>query len=194
MRFLKRLWALVHEHAESGLGTALEPTALAESARDLRRKTYETLARADDDYGRRWQFNTVVSAVMELCNAVSRFTPADEQERAVVTEALRIAVLVISPIAPHLTETLWRLLGGQGSLVGQPWPAMDTMALAQSTLELVVQVNGKVRGKIHVPADADQQTILIQAKAEDNVARHLQDKTIRKEIVVPNKLVNIVVS
>lgn len=193
MRFLRRLWALVHDHVDRGLGGTLDSDALSESARDLRRKTFETLAKADDDYGRRFQFNTVVSAVMELCNTVSKFEPQDDNDLAVVSEALRTAVVVISPIAPHIAEALWQSLGEQGSLVGYPWPQMDASALTQSTIEMVVQVNGKVRGKVQVAADADQQTILTQAKAEDNVARHLEGKTVRKEIVVPNKLVNIVV-
>jgi leucyl-tRNA synthetase len=193
LRFLKRLWTLVHDHAAGGAVAGLAVARLSEQARELRRKSYETLARADDDYGRRFQFNTVVSAVMELCNSISKFEPQDANDQAVVREALRMAVLIISPIAPHIAESLWRTLGEQDSLVGYPWPAMDESALVQSTIELVVQVNGKVRGKVQVAADAGQDDILTQAKAEDNVARHLEGKTVRKEIVVPNKLVNIVV-
>jgi leucyl-tRNA synthetase len=195
LRFLKRLWALVREHVAEVQGSvaAINPDALSEEASELRRKTYDTLGRADDDYGRRFQFNTVVSAVMELCNAVSKFAPASDDDHAVVREALRTAVLIISPIAPHIAESLWQTLGETAALVGHPWPQMDESALTQSTIELVVQVNGKVRGKVQVAADADQGVILTQAKAEDNVARHLQGKTVRKEIVVPNKLVNIVV-
>ncbi len=193
LRFLRKLWSLAHDHAEDGLGGELDAASLSDAARDLRRRTYATLAKADDDYGRRIQFNTVVSAVMELCNAVGKFTPATESDRAVVTEALRTAVVVISPIAPHIAEALWPVLGKQGSLVGFPWPQMDDSALTQTSVELVVQVNGKVRGKVQVAADADQDRILTLAKAEDNVARHLDGKTVRKEIVVPNKLVNIVV-
>jgi leucyl-tRNA synthetase len=195
LRFLKRLWTLVHDHAVEAQGDAAEfdVAALSEEAGALRRKTYETLARADDDYGRRFQFNTVVSSVMELCNAVSKFAPANANDQGVIHEALRTAVLVISPIAPHIAESLWQTLGETQALVGHPWPQMDDSALTQSTIELVVQVNGKVRGKVQVAADAGQDVILTQAKAEDNVARHLEGKTVRKEIVVPNKLVNIVV-
>ena len=191
-RFLKRLWGLVDAHTIPGQPPALKIDGLSEAARDLRRKTHATIERADDDYGRRVQFNTVVSGVMELCNAVSKFTPNGEQDRAVVEEALQIAAVVISPIAPHIADALWEKLGQTGSLVGYPWPQVDKEALQVSTLALVVQVNGKVRGKINVAADADNVSILTAAKAEQNVARNLEGKAIRKEIVVPGKLVNIV--
>ncbi len=193
LRFLKRLWSMVHEHAAGGLGGELDTGALREAAAEVRRKTHETIARADDDLGRRVQFNTVVSAVMELTNALSRFEPADDNERAVVTEGLRTALLVISPIAPHLAHVLWPMVGGEGVLIEQSWPELDESALAQAVIEYVVQVNGKVRGKIEVPADAEQGVVLDLAKAADNVARHMDGKAVVKEIVVPNKLVNIVV-
>lgn len=193
MRFLKRLWVLVHEHAAEMPFDEVDVSQLSEPARDLRRKAYATLSRADDDYGRRTQFNTVVSAVMELCNAIGKFEGRSANDRAVVAESLRIAVLVISPIAPHISEALWKALGEEDLLVGRPWPEVDESALAMATFELVVQVNGKVRGKVQVSADTPKETILTMAKAEDNVARHIEGKTVRKEIVVPNKLVNIVV-
>ena len=193
MRFLKRLWSMVGEHVQGGLGGELDSTALSADAAQLRRKTYETLQRADDDFGRRVQFNTVVSAVMELCNAISKFAPGDDNERAVVTEALKTALVVISPIAPHISHELWQAMGESDALITQRWPDVDESALVQSVISMVVQVNGKVRGSIEVGADADKDAILQAAKAEDNVARHIADKTIRKEIVVPDKLVNIVV-
>jgi len=193
MRFLKRLWNMVVEHVQGGLGGELDSTALSAEAAQLRRRTYETLQRADDDFGRRVQFNTVVSAVMELCNAVSKFSPGNDNERAVVTEALKTALLVISPIAPHISHELWQAMGESDALITQRWPAVDESALVQSVITMVVQVNGKVRGNIEVGADAGKDAILQAAKAEDNVARHLGDKTIRKEIVVPDRLVNIVV-
>ena len=199
MRFLKRLWTLVQEHTDHDKdGSQLDTSNLSENAKTLRRKTYETLQRADDDYGRRYQFNTVVSAVMELSNAVSKFTPQNANDLAVQAEALKAALLVISPIAPHLADVLWSQMGESGSLVGASWPQIDEKALAQSNVELVVQVNGKVRGKITLPAEAEKDDILAAAKAEENVARHVsamlsEGKQVRKEIVVPNKLVNIVV-
>jgi leucyl-tRNA synthetase len=193
LRFLKRLWTLVHEHAAESVGGSIDAAGLTDQALELRRKTHETLKKADDDFGRRLQFNTVVSGVMELCNAVSKFSPDNDNDRAVITEALRTSVLVISPIAPHIGEVLWPMLGETAPLVGYPWPEVDADALSLSTVELVVQVNGKVRGKVAVPADAERDVVLTHAKAADNVARHLDGKTVRKEIVVPNKLVNIVV-
>ena len=200
MRFLKRLWSLVGTHVA---GSTEVPSLdggepLSSGAAELRRKAHETLGRADDDLGRRLQFNTVVSAAMELSNAISRFEPAGDSDQAVVEEALRIVVIILSPIAPHITHELWRQLqrgatDKQSALVYATWPEVDESALQQSVLQLVVQVNGKVRGKIEVPADLDQAGILAAAKTDENVARHLEDKTIRKEIVVPGKLVNLVV-
>ncbi len=192
-RFLKKLWGMVQDHAAGGLGGVLDTEQLSDAARDVRRKTHETIAKTDDDLGRRVQFNTVVSAVMELVKTLGQFSPADDNERAVVTEALQTALLVISPIAPHLAHELWPLTGGAGAIVEQAWPEVDDTALSQAVVEMVVQVNGKVRAKIEIAADAEQATIVDLAKAQDNVARHLDGKAVVKEIVVPNKLVNIVV-
>lgn len=193
-RFLKRLWNLVHEHMASGPVPALQVEQLSSAGKALRRKVHETLQKADDDYGRRQQFNTVVSAVMELLNAVSKTELANDADRAAVHEAWTSAVLIISPIAPHIAHELWGALGNDSLLVGQPWPQVDPQAIEQDSLTLVVQVNGKVRGQIDVSADADDGTILALARSDANVQRHLEGKTVRKEIVVPKKLVNIVVS
>ena len=192
-RFLKRLWTMVHEHAATGPVPALDVAALSAQAKALRRKTHETLQKADDDYGRRQQFNTVVSAVMELLNTVGKTDLANDADRGAVQEAWVSAVLIISPIAPHIAHELWTVLGMHEPLVGYPWPAVDASALEQDSLTLVVQVNGKVRGQIDVSAGSDKEAILAFAKADANVSRHIEGKTIRKEIVVPNKLVNIVV-
>ena len=192
-RFLKRLWTMVHEHAATGPVPALDVAALSAQAKTLRRKTHETLQKADDDYGRRQQFNTVVSAVMELLNTVGKTDLANDADRGAVQEAWVSAVLIISPIAPHIAHELWTVLGMHEPLVGYPWPAVDASALEQDSLTLVVQVNGKVRGQIDVSAGSDKEAILAFAKADANVSRHIEGKTIRKEIVVPNKLVNIVV-
>ncbi|MEM7078886.1 MAG: leucine--tRNA ligase [Pseudomonadota bacterium] len=193
LRFLKRLWNLTHDYAAKGIFADLDVDGLSAAGRDLRRKSFATLARADDDYGRRKQFNTVVSAVMELCNNISKFEPANDADRGVAIEALRHAVLVISPIAPHIAHHLWAELGMSEELVGYPWPAVEADALVQDQVQMVVQVNGKVRGKIQVAAGSAQDEVLAQAKSEPNVARFIDGKTIRKEIVVPDKLVNIVV-
>ena len=193
-RFLKKMHAQVERLVSDGPVPELDVTNLSDAARDLRRKTHETLSRADDDFGRRVQFNTVVSGVMELCNEIGRFEPGADGDRAVLEEALRTAVLVISPVAPHLAHELWELLGSDPPLTAAAWPAVDESALVQTTVTLAVQVNGKLRGQVEVAADAGQADILAAAKAEDNVAKHMEGKTVRKEIVVPGKLVNIVVS
>ena len=192
-RFLKRLWNMVHEHAETGPVPVLDAAQLSPQGKALRRKTHETLQKADDDYGRRQQFNTVVSAVMELLNTVGKTQATNDADRAAVQEAWVSGVLIISPIAPHIAHELWTVLGMTEPLVGYPWPAVDDSALKQDSLTLVVQVNGKVRGQIDVAADLDETGVLASAKADANVQRHIEGKTIRKEIVVPNKLVNIVV-
>ena len=192
-RFLKRLWTAVHEHVALDEVPSLNVGDLSAAGKALRRKTHETLQKADDDYGRRQQFNTVVSAVMELLNTVAKTELASDADRAAVQEAWVSAVLIISPIAPHIAHELWALLGMSEPLVGYPWPVVDTAALEQDSLTLVVQVNGKVRGQVDVAKDADKDAILALAKADANVQRHLEGKTVRKEIVVPNKLVNIVV-
>ena len=194
LRFLRRLWSLVEGLAADGAAADVVHSELNDSARELRKKAYEALARADDDFGRRVQFNTVVSGVMELCNAVSKFDCKTEHDRAVVSEALKFAVQILSPIAPHICEKLWSRLGGEGMLVGRRWPPMVEEALEVSQVELVVQVNGKVRGKISVPGDASEEVILLAAKENENVLRSINDQTIRKEILVPGRLVNLVVS
>ena len=194
LRFLRRLWSLVEGLTADGAAADVVHSELNDSARELRKKAYEALARADDDFGRRVQFNTVVSGVMELCNAVSKFDCKTEQDRAVVSEALKFAVQILSPIAPHICEKLWSRLGGEGTLVGRAWPPMVDEALEVSQVELVVQVNGKVRGKILVPGDASEEAILLAAKENENVLRSINNQTIRKEILVPGRLVNLVVS
>ncbi len=192
-RFLKRLWKQVHDHLEAGDVPSLDPDALSPAGKDLRRKTHETLQRADDDYDRRLSFNTVVSAVHELVNQVAKTESVSPADDAAIREALRTAVLVLSPIAPHATQSLWAALGGEGLLVETSWPAVDESALVQDTLELVVQVNGKVRGKIEVPAEVSRDEALEAALATENVARFVDGKTTRKVILVPGKLLNIVV-
>lgn len=193
-RFLKRLWTMVHEHAQGGIAPTLRVEELSAAGKALRRKTHETLQKADDDYGRRQQFNTVVSAVMELLNAVAKIEPATAADRAAVQEAWESAVLIISPIAPHIAHELWSVLGKTQSLIGYPWPSIDSAALEQESLTLVVQVNGRVRGQVNVAKSADESAILALAEADPNVLRHIEGKTVRKRIVVPNKLINLVVS
>jgi len=192
-RFCKRLWNLVHEHVASGPVPRLDAALLSPAGRALRRKTHETLQRADDDYGRRLQFNTVVSAVHELVNAVSRTEPAGEQDRAALREALRTALLVLSPIAPHVSQALWQTLGESQLLVTCRWPEVDAAALVQDSIEWVLQVNGKVRGRVELAVDIAEAAARQAALVNENVVRFIEGKTVRKVIVVPGKLINIVV-
>ncbi len=192
-RFIRRLWKLVTDHLNKGQAGNLDKNALTDEQKELRRKAHETLQKVTDDIERRHTFNTAIAAVMELCNAISKFEDHSPQGLAVEREALELAVLMLSPIIPHVTHQLWTDLGHQDAICSASWPAVDSSALVRDTLELVVQVNGKVRGKIQVAADADRNVIQQLALAEDNVQRHVADLTVRKVIVVPGKLVNIVV-
>jgi leucyl-tRNA synthetase len=195
-RFLNRLWRQVHEHVFAGVDHAPRPKvdALNDAERDLRRKAHETLAKVTHDMRDRYHFNTAIAAVMELLNAVSRFQSEGDQAAAVVHEALELAVLMLSPITPHIGEALWQALGHSDRLVDAQWPVVDEAALKRDSLELVVQINGKLRGRIEVPAEADREAVEKTAMEDSNVQRHITDKTVRKVIVVPGKLVNIVVS
>jgi leucyl-tRNA synthetase len=192
-RFLKRFWHAVQQHAEAGEPPALDPAALDDAAKELRRKTHRTIGKVSDDVGRRYTFNTAVAAVMELLNAVSRFEDESPAGRAVVREALEAAVLLLAPIVPHICHELWQALGHATAPVEERWPAADPSAMAQSMIEIVVQVNGKLRGRISVAADADEDVISEMALADANVRRFVADKTVRKTIVVPGRLVNVVV-
>ena len=191
-RFCRRLWKLVHEHTSRGSVVDLEIADLSSAAKNLRHKTYTTLERADDDFDRRLQFNTVVSGVHELVNAISKFPAKNDQDRAVILEALKIVVLVFSPIAPHISQALWAELGETTPLVDSNWPEVDRDALVLETIELIVQVNGKLRGRIAVNVDAGDEVIRTMALDNDNVVRFLEGKTVRKVIVVSGKLVNVV--
>ncbi|MFZ5621707.1 MAG: leucine--tRNA ligase [Pseudomonadota bacterium] len=192
-RFLKRLWKLVAGHVAGGRPADLDVAALDDAQRELRRRVHETIAKVSDDMGRRHTFNTAIAAVMELINAVSRFEDASPQGRAVVQEALEAVTLLLAPIVPHICHTLWQELGHSGTVAEAGWPEVDDEALVQDEIELVVQVNGKVRGRVRVPAEADRAAVEAIATADENVQRHIEGRPIRKLIVVPKKLVNIVV-
>jgi leucyl-tRNA synthetase len=190
-RFLKRLWKLACRHLAGGAVAPLQADALDQQQRDTRRKTHETIAKVSDDFGRRQTFNTAIAAVMELCNELGRLDDS-EQSRAVMDEALQAVVLMLNPIVPHICHNLWPALGGAGDILNAPWPQLDESALDRDNIEMVVQVNGKVRAKMQVPADADKEAVEAMAVDQDNVQRFLEGVTVRKVIVVPGKLVNIV--
>ncbi len=192
-RFLKRFWNAVVEHADRGPVQSLDPDRLDESQQELRRKTHLTIAKISDDIGRRSSFNTAVAAAMELLNAINKFDDDSAAGRAVQHEALESVVLMLSPIVPHICHALWHELGHRTPLIDQRWPDTDAAALAVDMIEMVVQVNGKLRARVSVPADADNDTVQQLAIADDNVKRFVDGKDIRKVIVVPGRLVNIVV-
>ncbi|HSG88660.1 MAG TPA: leucine--tRNA ligase [Pseudomonadales bacterium] len=193
VRFLKRLHGLVGELVAAGPAVTLDLGALNDDQKALRRKAHETLAKADDDLGRRLAFNTVVSGVMELTNEVARLGDDSAQGRAVRFEALSIAVLVLSPIAPHICHELWLQMGHATPVIDAGWMAVDEAALRRDSVELVVQVNGKVRARLTIAAGADQDAALAAAQEDENVVRHMDGKTVRKVIHVQDKLLNIVV-
>jgi leucyl-tRNA synthetase len=192
-RFLKRLWKQVHDHLNvGGSSAAIDKDSLTDVQKELRRKVHSTIQKVSDDMERRQTFNTAIAAVMELSNTIAKFVDISEQGRVVMQEALEAAVLLLSPIVPHISHQLWQELGHTEALTA-PWPTVDESALVQDTVQLVIQVNGKVRAKINVAADADEDVVLHTALADENVQKHMVNKTIRKKIVVPGRLVNIVV-
>ena len=191
-RFLRKLWKMVHEHLEANVSIPLNSANLNQQQRDLRRKTHETINKVNDDFGRRNTFNTAIAAVMELLNEVAKHGGTENQSIAVRHEALTSAILLLSPIAPHICHALWQVLGNSESVADASWPSVDEKALVRSTITLVLQVNGKVRGKIEVAADISKQEIEQIALADENVQRFIEGNTIRKIIVVPGRLINIV--
>jgi len=192
-RFLKRFWAAVQNHVDAGSVADVDPASLDDAQKDLRRKTHQTIAKISDDIGRRHSFNTAIAAAMELLNAINKSDDSSAQGRAVEHEALKAVVLMLAPIVPHICNALWQAMGYTEALIDQPWPDYDEYALEQDSIELVVQVNGKLRGKISVASDAARERIIEQALADQNVQRFIDGKEIRKVIVVPGRLVSIVV-
>jgi leucyl-tRNA synthetase len=193
-RFIRRLWVAVHDHVSKGLPAKLDTRApLTSAERDLRRAAHQALAKASDDIGRRRHFNTAIAAIMELLNSVGRFDDSSPQGRAVRHEALEIAVLVLAPIIPHVCHALWRELGHGTAVVDVRWPEVDKAALMQDIVEIVVQVNGKLRGRVSVPVTAEEAVVREAALADEHVRKFVDGKPVRKVIVVPGKLVNVVV-
>ncbi|WP_433851931.1 leucine--tRNA ligase [Stenotrophomonas nitritireducens] len=192
-RFLRRLWAMVQKHVADGSAPELDVAALNAEQKAIRRKTHETIGKVGDDYGRRHAFNTAIAAVMELLNVLAKFDDASAQGRAVRQEALQATVLLLNPITPHACHAMWQLLGNAETLLeDQPFPQVDAAALVKDALTLAVQVNGKLRGTIDVAADASRELIEAAAKEEPNAAKFLEGLAVRKVIIVPGKIVNIV--
>jgi leucyl-tRNA synthetase len=193
-RFLRRLWAQVHKHVAKGKAPALDAGALSAPQKAIRRQVHETIAKVGDDYGRRYTFNTAIAAVMELINALAKFDDDTAQGRAVLQEAWESVVLLLNPITPHVAHALWQALGhGETLIEDQPFPKADPAAMVRDALTLAVQVNGKLRGTIEVPVDASREAVEAQAMADAGVRKFIDGQTVRKVVVVPGKIVNIVV-
>jgi leucyl-tRNA synthetase len=191
-RFLKRLWRTVYQHVQKGVVPALNANEMDDASRDLRRKTHETIGKTTDDIARRYTFNTAIAAIMELLNTVQKLDAQSGQSLAVEREALSAIVLLLAPIVPHISEALWQALG-HSDVVNAAWPTVDETALTRSSLELMIQVNGKLRGKISVAVDADNATVEQAALANSNIQQILNGQAPKKVIVVKGRLVNIVV-
>ena len=192
-RFLARVWNLVFEYNKNPTKTAVNPTALSASQKALRRDVHKTIAKVSDDIGRRQTFNTAIAAVMELMNKLTRAPLDDEQDRAIMAEALSAVVRMLYPITPHICFRLWHELGNRDIVDFAPWVKADPEAMSEDEKLIVVQVNGKVRGKVTVAADMAEADIKALALADANVQKFLAGMTIAKAIYVPGKLLNFVV-
>ena len=196
-RFLKRLHTLVTEHINQGnhsTSRMLELEPLSDSARDLYRKLHETIAKVSDDIGRRFHFNTAIAAVMELTNSAMKFDATTELDSLVRSEVIETLIILLSPITPHIAQHLWSQLGNGDSLIDVDWPTVREDALSRDIVTLVVQVNGKLRGRIQVATNADEETVVTIAREEPGVAKFLKGMIEKKAIVVPQKIVNLVVA
>jgi leucyl-tRNA synthetase len=195
-RFLNRVFRLVHRHAEAvrGVATAnIDTAVLSVKEKTLLRKAHETLRRVTQDFETRWHFNSAIALIMELTNEIHAQEPLETGVRPEVRkEILELLTLMLAPMTPHLSEELWETLGHNDGLSGVAWPAFNAELAREEEVEVVVQINGKVRGKITVPAGLEQEELTERAKVF--AARHINGKRIVKTIVVPDKLVNLVIA
>ena len=192
-RFLGRVWNLVYQYQQNPAKTSLDITALSAAQKALRREVHKTIAKVSDDIGRRQTFNTAIAAVMELMNKLTKASLESEQDRAVMAEALSAVVRMLYPITPHICFELWQALGNESNIDTAEWVKADEAAMVEDEKLIVVQVNGKVRGKVTVPATSSEEEIKAAAKADPNVAKFLDGKEILKEIYIPLKMLNFVV-
>ncbi len=194
-RFLKRVWNVIHQHLQNTSGKVyqLDRSNLNDSQKAMRLKLHETIRKVSDDYGRRLTFNTAIAANMELLNSISKFDDDSEQGNAIRQETINNMLLMLSPIIPHICHQLWRDLGHDSIIIDHAWPEVDETALVQDSIEMVIQVNGKLRGKMQISAEADKDDCEAMALDNDQVKKFIGEQSVRKVIVVPGKLVNIVV-
>ena len=193
-RFLKRVWRLAHAHVGQGLPGTLDIASLTDEQKVIRRAIHQAIKQASQDVGQHHKFNTAVAQVMTVMNVLEKAPQVTEQDRALLQEGLETVALVLAPITPHISHELWNQLGHAGAIIDAAWPTLDESALVQDTLQLVIQVNGKLRGHIEMPAAASREEVEAAARTNENVLRFTEGLTIRKVIVVPGKLVNIVAS
>ena len=193
-RFLKRLWRQTYQHVSSGLPSSktLEG-ALTDNQKALRRQLHQSLQKVTDDMSRRHTFNTAIAANMETLNALAKFEDDSSNGQIIRQEVLETVVLMLAPIIPHICQQLWQHLGHSDDIVTAAWPVFDESALQQDNIELVIQINGKLRGKLSVAITASKETIEAMVLADEHVQRYIEGKPVKKLIVVPQKLVNIVV-
>jgi leucyl-tRNA synthetase len=195
-RFLLRVWRLVNRHAETFAGEAATPipSELTPAARELRRKVHQTIDKVTRDIDERIQLNTAVAALMELVNEIYRLEEQVSQGpgRFALREALDVVIRLLNPFTPHICEEMWARLGHRESLVRAAWPAFDAAVAREETVELAVQVNGKVRGRITVPRDAAEDVVRAKALEEPRVAEQVEGKEVRKVLVIPGRLVSVV--
>ncbi len=190
-RFLKKLWVLIEKHCSED---PLKPIDdLNGNQKELRYKTHSTIAKVSDDIGRRYKFNTAIAAIMELLNSVTRFDDDSHNGRSVVRESLETIILLLSPIVPHICHELWQKLNYKTSLIDERWPNADKLALAKDSIEIVVQVNGKLRSRIIIDINADEEKIKSLAIKDKNVQRYIGKNKVKNIIIVPGRLVNVVV-
>ncbi|MCY1423542.1 Leucine--tRNA ligase [compost metagenome] len=191
-RFLKRVWRLAHAHVGQGLPGALDLAALDDGQKAVRRAIHLAIKQASQDVGQHHKFNTAIAQVMTLMNVLEKAPQASEQDRALLQEGLQTVALLLAPITPHISHELWKQLGHANAVIDASWPMLDETALVQDSIQLVIQVNGKLRGQIDMPAGATREDVEAAARTNENVLRFTEGLTIRKVIVVPGKLVNIV--
>ena len=192
-RFLKRLWNMVMDNVQYR-DLKVDPSKLTESEKAVRRDVHKTIAKVTDDIGRRQTFNTAIAAIMELMNTLAKITGTDEGSRAVLVEALNAIVLMLYPVTPHICFVLWNRLGHEGAIDDASWPKADERAMVSDTKRVVVQVNGKVRDRLTMPADAGEAEVRAAAEKSPNTAKFLEGKTVRKAIFIKGKLLNLVVA
>lgn len=191
-RFLRRLWKLTYDYLQQPTTVELDPKALSADQKALRRDLHKTIAKVSDDIGRRQTFNTAIAAIMELMNKLTKAPLVQEQDRAVMKEALNAVIKMLYPITPHICFQLWQDLGNEDDIDFAPWVVADQQAMVDEEKLVVVQVNGKVRGKITVAASASEEEIKTAAMADENVQKHLDGLNIVKVIYVPGKLLSFV--